>query len=108
MYGVKPYSQAYPRQLPSGIDYPGNLRIGVRHVFWSARTCPRFGTGRHVSQWESGDLSPHSKSRHCRLLAKFQYLDIAIGSRVVVFGEEDGAGDLGAEIGILLEFAFGD
>jgi hypothetical protein len=32
-----------------------------RALIWSARTCPRFGTGRHVSQWESGDLSPHSK-----------------------------------------------
>jgi hypothetical protein len=29
---------------------------------WSARTCPRFGTGRHVSQFQSGDMSPHSKS----------------------------------------------
>jgi uncharacterized protein (TIGR03663 family) len=26
---------------------------------WSARTSPRFGTGRHVSQSESGDMSPH-------------------------------------------------
>ena len=29
---------------------------------WSARTRPRFGTGRHVCQWESSDLSPHSTS----------------------------------------------
>ena len=33
--------------------------IGV--AIWSARTCPRFGTGRHVSRSESGDVSPHSK-----------------------------------------------
>ena len=32
---------------------------------WSARTRPRFGTGRHVAQFQSGDTSPHSKSRHC-------------------------------------------
>jgi len=30
--------------------------------FWSARTCPRFETGRHVSPSESGDMSPHSKA----------------------------------------------
>ena len=29
---------------------------------WSARTCPRFETGRHVSQSESGDMSPQSKA----------------------------------------------
>ena len=29
---------------------------------WSARTRPRFGTGRHVSQSESGVASPQSKS----------------------------------------------
>ncbi|MCX6895455.1 MAG: tRNA dimethylallyltransferase, partial [Verrucomicrobia bacterium] len=29
---------------------------------WSARTRPRFETGRHVAQSESGDMSPHSKS----------------------------------------------
>ena len=34
---------------------------------WSARTGPRFGTGRHVSQSESGDMSPHSKRRRGRL-----------------------------------------
>jgi prepilin-type processing-associated H-X9-DG protein/prepilin-type N-terminal cleavage/methylation domain-containing protein len=33
---------------------------------WSARTSPRFGTTRHVASWESGDISPHSKSRHCQ------------------------------------------
>jgi hypothetical protein len=31
---------------------------------WRARTRPRFVTGRHVAQWESGDSSPHSKLRH--------------------------------------------
>ena len=29
---------------------------------WSARTCPCFETGRHVSQSESGDMSPQSKA----------------------------------------------
>ena len=33
-----------------------------RTSFWSARTCPRFETGRHVSQSESGDVSPQSKA----------------------------------------------
>jgi len=33
-------------------------------LIWSARTSPRFGTTRHVASWESGDISPHSKSRH--------------------------------------------
>jgi hypothetical protein len=28
---------------------------------WSARTSPRFETGRHVSTTESGDVSPQSK-----------------------------------------------
>jgi hypothetical protein len=32
----------------------------ARQRLWSARTCPRFGTGRHVCQSESGDVSPHS------------------------------------------------
>jgi len=32
-------------------------------LIWSARTSPRFGTMRHVASWESGDISPHSKSR---------------------------------------------
>src|ERR1017187_527710 len=30
---------------------------------WSARTRPRFGTRRHVTAWESGDVSPRSKGR---------------------------------------------
>jgi hypothetical protein len=30
-------------------------------LIWSARTSPRFGTGGHVAQCESGDASPHSK-----------------------------------------------
>src|SRR5579862_2104374 len=37
------------------------MRKPARARFWSAQTCLRFGTGRHVSQWESGDMSPHSK-----------------------------------------------
>jgi hyaluronate lyase len=28
---------------------------------WSAATCRRFPTGRHVCQFQSGDMSPHSK-----------------------------------------------
>jgi len=35
---------------------------------WSTRTCPRFGTARHVAQLESGDMSPHSKLvRLCKM-----------------------------------------
>jgi len=41
-------------------DEDGGWRAGHKPM-WSARTCPRFGTGRHVCQWESGDMSPHSK-----------------------------------------------
>lgn len=33
-----------------------------QRALWSARTCPRFETGRHVAQPESGDMSPHSKT----------------------------------------------
>ncbi len=36
--------------------------------FWSARTCPRFETRRHVSQSESGDMSPQSKAAASRAL----------------------------------------
>jgi multidrug efflux system outer membrane protein len=35
-------------------------------LIWSARTCPRFETTRHVASWESGDVSPHSKLRRCQ------------------------------------------
>jgi hypothetical protein len=35
---------------------------------WNARTCPRFGTTRHVASGESGDMSPQSKSGHWRRL----------------------------------------
>src|SRR5882724_3722912 len=35
-------------------------------LIWSARTSPRFGTARHVAPLESGDVSPHSKSRCCQ------------------------------------------
>ena len=41
---------------------------------WTARTCPRFGTGRHVSQSESGDVSPHSKLKRCQFLKQFPQL----------------------------------
>jgi hypothetical protein len=40
------------------------FRTGSTFI-WSARTSPRFGTGRHVAQSESGDTSPHSKLKHC-------------------------------------------
>ena len=38
---------------------PGGARRA--RALWSARASPRFGTGRHVAPWESGDVSPHSK-----------------------------------------------
>jgi len=41
---------------------------------WTARICPRFGTGRHVSQSESGDVSPHSKLRRCQFLKRLPQL----------------------------------
>ena len=47
---------------------------GVTAV-WTAPTCRSFPTGRHVGQWESGDMSPQSehigftgefeRDRHC-------------------------------------------
>jgi hypothetical protein len=39
----------------------GRYRRRSQQPIWSARTCPRFETGRHVSQSESGAESPQSK-----------------------------------------------
>jgi len=39
----------------------GRDRRQTQRPIWNARTCPRFGTGRHVSQSESGAKSPQSK-----------------------------------------------
>jgi hypothetical protein len=33
-------------------------------LIWSAATCRRFPTGRHVAQFQSADVSAHSKSSH--------------------------------------------
>jgi hypothetical protein len=49
------------------------LKMAGRVVrFWSARTCPRFGTGRHVCQSESGDMSPHSHKEAAERRAHFE------------------------------------
>ncbi len=51
----------------------GNFIPQTRRL-WTARTCPRFGTGRHVSQSESGNVSPHSKSRGRQFLKRLPQL----------------------------------
>jgi hypothetical protein len=54
-------------------------------LIWSARTCPRFGTTRHVASWESGDTSPHSKFRPCPTVWKFDSPPV-FGYHPAVFG----------------------
>jgi hypothetical protein len=49
--------------MKKNIQHPTRARVRSA-LIWSARTSPRFGTGRHVAQLESGDTSPHSKLRH--------------------------------------------
>ena len=41
-----------------------------RVCIWSAATPRRFPTPRHVAEWESADLSTHSKLRHYLILAR--------------------------------------
>jgi lysophospholipase L1-like esterase len=38
-------------------------------LIWSAATCRRFPTGRHVARFQSADLSAHSKLGRCHFLA---------------------------------------
>src|ERR1700722_5126089 len=35
------------------------LKLNRRRGFWSTAICRRFGTGRHVSQWESAVMPAH-------------------------------------------------
>jgi hypothetical protein len=49
--------------MKKNIQHPTRARVRSA-LIWSARTSPRFGTGRHVAQLKSGDTSPHSKFRH--------------------------------------------
>jgi len=53
-----------------------NSPVTEREIFvWSARTCPRFGTGRHVARKKSGVMPPHSKiavRRFCDRWKRFQ------------------------------------
>ena len=44
-----------------GSGQGGRNRATDNGLTWSARTRPRFDKGRHVSQSERGDMSPHSK-----------------------------------------------
>jgi hypothetical protein len=43
---------------PSGIRPMGEISARL----WTAATCRRFGTGRHVGQFQSADVSAHSKT----------------------------------------------
>jgi hypothetical protein len=42
-------------------------------LIWSAATCRRFPTARHVASFQSADVSAHSKSEHCEVLNKLDF-----------------------------------
>jgi Flp pilus assembly protein TadD len=62
----------------SKVQSPKSKRFGSA-LIWSARTSPRFGTGRHVAQSESGDTSPHSKLGHCQKFYALTLVFFALG-----------------------------
>jgi hypothetical protein len=76
IYRMKFRSIPNPRSCPScsscpGFQVPrcppGQGEQGRRiYFFWSAATCRRFPTGRHVCQFQSADMSAHSTSAYVR------------------------------------------
>ena len=68
----EPLTVAPPVQVINHKFPPPPFRLGSG-LIWSARTCPRYGTGRHVCQFHSGDVLPHSKFSRCSFEA---FLDL--------------------------------
>ena len=77
--GLMPIGDAYPGWrrgrnpgLEGGIPLGFGERTGpvemrfirLQEMRVRCRTCPRFGTRRHVAEFQSGDVSPHSKLHH--------------------------------------------